>query len=146
MYIQLYYIYIYIYIALRFTLEPYFLTRIIEIISSIEVFKFFHFGCPKTMAEHSETASSTVDSLKEKISEKIHAHDSSSSSSSDSDSEKPVSPSSVKAKIFRLFGREEPVHKVLGGGKRMYSLSLSFSIYRSDHFVSINMRSVIRFD
>jgi hypothetical protein len=76
------------------------------------------------MAEHSETASSTVDSLKEKISEKIHAHDSSSSSSSDSDSEKPVSPSSVKAKIFRLFGREEPVHKVLGGGKRMYSLSL----------------------
>ncbi|GMY23769.1 reticulon-like protein B5 [Fagus crenata] len=69
------------------------------------------------MAEHSETASSTVDSLKEKISEKIHAHDSSSSSSSDSDSEKPVSPSSVKAKIFRLFGREEPVHKVLGGGK-----------------------------
>ena len=68
------------------------------------------------MAEHSENAGSVVDSIKEKISEKIHAHDS--SSSSDSDDEKPVSPSSVKAKIFRLFGREKPVHKVFGGGKR----------------------------
>jgi hypothetical protein len=68
------------------------------------------------MAEHSESAGSAVESMMEKISEKIHAHDS--SSSSDSDNEKPVSPSSVKAKIFRLFGREKPVHKVFGGGKR----------------------------
>ncbi|XP_059456899.1 reticulon-like protein B5 [Corylus avellana] len=67
------------------------------------------------MAEHSENAGSAVDSIMEKISEKIHTHDS--SSSSDSDGEKPVSPSSVKAKIFRLFGRERPVHKVFGGGK-----------------------------
>ncbi|KAJ9171452.1 hypothetical protein P3X46_014819 [Hevea brasiliensis] len=66
------------------------------------------------MAEHSE---SPIESVMEKISEKIHAHDSS-SSDSDSDSEKkPDSPSSVKAKIFRLFGREKPVHKVFGGGK-----------------------------
>lgn len=68
------------------------------------------------MAEQSENAGSGVESIIEKVSEKIHAHDSS-SSSSDSDDEKPVSPSSVKAKIFRLFGREKPVHKVFGGGK-----------------------------
>ncbi|XP_062156891.1 reticulon-like protein B5 [Alnus glutinosa] len=67
------------------------------------------------MAEHSESAGSAAESMMEKISEKIHAHDS--SSSSDSDNEKPVSPSSVKAKIFRLFGREKPVYKVFGGGK-----------------------------
>ncbi|CAN1178232.1 Reticulon-like protein B1 [Linum perenne] len=61
----------------------------------------------------------------DKISEKIHGGDDSSSSSSDSDhddkpkkSSSPASPSSVKSKIYRLFGREQPVHKVLGGGKR----------------------------
>lgn len=78
------------------------------------------------MAEQSENAGSAVESIIEKVSEKIHAHDSS-SSSSDSDDEKPVSPSSVKAKIFRLFGREKPVHKVFGGGKRTVTLSLSRS-------------------
>lgn len=51
-------------------------------------------------------------SLMDKITEKFHDEDSS-SSSSDSDNEKPSS----KDKIFRLFGREEPLHKVLGGGK-----------------------------
>ncbi|XP_065859769.1 reticulon-like protein B5 [Euphorbia lathyris] len=68
------------------------------------------------MAEHSENP---VESMLEKISDKIHSHDSSSSSSdSDSDSEKKQSsPTSVKEKIFRLFGREKPVHHVLGGGK-----------------------------
>lgn len=49
----------------------------------------------------------------EKIAEKIHGHDG--SSSSDSDDEKKAS--SIKTKIFRLFGREKPVHKVFGGGK-----------------------------
>ncbi|KAF5464370.1 hypothetical protein F2P56_014450 [Juglans regia] len=67
------------------------------------------------MADQSESAGSTVESVTEKISEKIHAHD---SSSSDSDDEKTVSPSSsAKAKVFRLFGREKPVHQVFGGGK-----------------------------
>ena len=72
------------------------------------------------MAEPSENAESTVESVIEKISDKIHSHDDSSSSSSESESEavKPESPSTVKAKIFRLFGREKPVHQVLGGGKR----------------------------
>lgn len=80
------------------------------------------------MAEHSESGG--VSAVMEKISEKIHAHDSSSSSDydSDSDSEKPAS---VKVQIYRLFGREKPVHKVFGGGKRMYSLSLSLSNLRS---------------
>ncbi|XP_022770510.1 reticulon-like protein B5 [Durio zibethinus] len=65
------------------------------------------------MAEESESKQSTVESVMKKISEKIHSHDSSSSS----DHEKPASPSSVTAKLYRLFGRERPVHHVLGGGK-----------------------------
>ncbi|OWM72100.1 reticulon-like protein B1 [Punica granatum] len=64
------------------------------------------------MAEHEETKG---ESMMEKVAEKIHGGDSSSSSSSsDSEDEKP---SEMKAKIFRLFGREKPVHKVFGGGK-----------------------------
>lgn len=69
------------------------------------------------MAEPTESADSKVESVIEKISEKIHGHDSSSSSDSESETVKPESPSSVKAKIFRLFGRERPVHQVFGGGK-----------------------------
>ncbi|CAN8245411.1 unnamed protein product [Cochlearia groenlandica] len=56
------------------------------------------------------------ESFMEKISEKIHGHHDSSSSSSDSDDEKKAE-SSIKTKIYRLFGREKPVHKVFGGGK-----------------------------
>ncbi|OWM85270.1 reticulon-like protein B1 [Punica granatum] len=63
------------------------------------------------MAEHEEPKG---ESLMEKIAEKIHGDDH--SSSSDSDDEKSA-PSEMKAKIYRLFGRERPVHKVLGGGK-----------------------------
>lgn len=65
------------------------------------------------MAEQSENP---IESVMGKISEKIH-HESS-SSDSESDSEKKSYPSeSVKDKIWRLFGREKPVHRVLGGGK-----------------------------
>lgn len=63
------------------------------------------------MAEHGE---SKAESLMEKIVDKIHPHD---SSSSDSDDDKNPSASSLKSKIYRIFGREKPVHKVLGGGK-----------------------------
>ncbi|KAG2302781.1 hypothetical protein Bca52824_031432 [Brassica carinata] len=56
------------------------------------------------------------ESIMEKIAEKIHGHDASSSSDSDDD-KKASSPSSIKTKIYRLFGREKPVHKVFGGGK-----------------------------
>lgn len=62
------------------------------------------------MAEHA----AEHESLIEKIADKINGHD---SSSSDSDDDKPSPVDAVKAKIFRLFGREKPVHKVLGGGK-----------------------------
>ncbi|KAA8539986.1 hypothetical protein F0562_026678 [Nyssa sinensis] len=64
------------------------------------------------MDDHAGERESAVESVIDKITEKFHGHD---SSSSDSDNEK--SSSFVKAKIYRLFGREQPVHKVLGGGK-----------------------------
>ncbi|CAN0902879.1 Reticulon-like protein B3 [Linum grandiflorum] len=59
------------------------------------------------------------DSLVDKITEKITGHHdgSSSSSSSDSDDDKPSKVEAVKSKIYRLFGRDKPVHKVFGGGK-----------------------------
>ncbi|RZR75512.1 hypothetical protein BHM03_00059742 [Ensete ventricosum] len=82
-----------------------------------------------TMAEHKEE--SVGESLMEKITEKFHGGD---SSSSDSDGEKsslvgsstppPSAAEVVKAKIYRLFGREKPVHKVLGGGKRTDQVSV----------------------
>ncbi|XAR54008.1 hypothetical protein NMG60_11028984 [Bertholletia excelsa] len=71
------------------------------------------------MAEQNENPDSNGESLMEKIKEKLHRHDSSSSSSSDSDTEKNhiSEESSIKDKVYRLFGREKPVHKVFGGGK-----------------------------
>ena len=71
------------------------------------------------MADHKEEP--VLESMMDKITEKFHGGDS--SSSSDSDDEKKGSSSAsaaeaVKAKIYRLFGRERPVHSVLGGGKR----------------------------
>lgn len=68
-----------------------------------------------------ENESSFVDSVKEKISETFHNEDSS-SSESDSDDKKSSPVADVKSKIYRLFGRERPVHKVLGGGKRKHIL------------------------
>ncbi|KAJ6850846.1 reticulon-like protein B4 [Iris pallida] len=74
------------------------------------------------MAEHVEEPKHH-ESLMEKITDTIHGHGDSSSSSSDSDDDSKKksaaasSSSSTKAKIWRLFGREKPVHQVLGGGK-----------------------------
>ncbi|RRT73647.1 hypothetical protein B296_00017008 [Ensete ventricosum] len=65
------------------------------------------------MAEHSEE--STVTEMIEEGPRKPVG--SSSSSDSGSDGEEPVQSSSVKAKVYRFFGREKPVHQVLGGGK-----------------------------
>ena len=72
------------------------------------------------MADHKEEP--VPESVMDKITEKFHGGDSS-SSSSDSDDEKKGSSlasaaEAMKAKIYRLFGRERPVHSVLGGGKR----------------------------
>jgi hypothetical protein len=83
------------------------------------------------MAEHEGQRESAAESLVDKITEKISGHDS--SSSSDSDNEKF---DAVKSKIFRLFGREKPVHKVLGGGKRKQTLTFSLSfIYFMEHII-----------
>ncbi|KAL3498931.1 hypothetical protein ACH5RR_041663 [Cinchona calisaya] len=64
--------------------------------------------------QHHREEEAKSESLIEKITEKIHRPDDSSSSSSDDEGKKT---SSLKAKVFRLFGREKPVHKILGGGK-----------------------------
>jgi hypothetical protein len=80
------------------------------------------------MAEHKEESESVVESVMEKISEKIHGHDDS-SSSSDSDNEKSSAAAAMKemkAKVYRLFGRETPVHSCLGGGKRTILIFLTF--------------------
>ncbi|KAL4557028.1 hypothetical protein LXL04_035198 [Taraxacum kok-saghyz] len=70
----------------------------------------------KVAGEH-ESEPTFVESVKEKISETFHKDDSSSSSDSDNEAKKSSPVSDVKDKIYRLFGRERPVHKVLGGGK-----------------------------
>lgn len=77
----------------------------------------------------------------ESLMEKIYGHHRSSSSSSSDDDKpaklhdavkpkvvdnKPSAHDSVKSNIFRIFGREKPVHKVLGGGKRTLSPTLLF--------------------
>lgn len=85
------------------------------------------------MSEHKEESESVVESVMEKISEKIHGHDDS-SSSSDSDDDKSAASSAaaaakeMKAKVFRLFGRQTPVHACLGGGKRTILILLTFLI------------------
>ncbi|MED6218920.1 Reticulon-like protein B1 [Stylosanthes scabra] len=56
------------------------------------------------------------ESLTEEISENLHSHHH--SSSSDSNSPKPAASSSVKDdRVFRLFGRQKPLHSVFGAGK-----------------------------
>lgn len=70
------------------------------------------------MADHAgEHEKHESEPLVEKITEKLHDADSS-SSESEGDRDIKSSASAVKSKIYRLFGREKPVHKVLGGGKR----------------------------
>lgn len=62
------------------------------------------------MGEHEKESSSAGETLIDKIVEKLHGHDS-------SDDEKSEGLSAVKAKIWRFFGRETPIHSVFGGGK-----------------------------
>ncbi|KAM0896660.1 hypothetical protein ACQ4PT_023063 [Festuca glaucescens] len=94
------------------------------------------------MAEHAEDATHKPETLMEKIADKLHVGgDHHSSSSSDSDADEGPRPSAppapaasefttasfadtasvaaadAKDKMYRLFGREQPIHKVLGGGK-----------------------------
>ncbi|KAJ1384971.1 Reticulon [Sesbania bispinosa] len=60
------------------------------------------------------------ESFVDKIEEKFHDHhtDSDSYSDSDDDHKKKRPPAqATKSNVYRLFGRDQPVHKVLGGGK-----------------------------
>ena len=75
----------------------------------------------RSMADHARQPESLVD----KIVEKIPDHHDSLSSSSESKSDDKFNPYGfAKAKVYRLFDREKPIHKVLGNGKRNLSLSL----------------------
>ncbi|CAO2209380.1 unnamed protein product [Urochloa humidicola] len=84
-------------------------------------------------------ASPKHETLMEKLADKLHVGGKGDSSSSDSDNDEQPRPSAppapaaevkpsfsdsaataaaeAKAKVFRLFGREQPIHKALGGGK-----------------------------
>lgn len=60
------------------------------------------------------------DSFGDKIEEKFHDHTSDSESYSDSDDDhnkRPPPKTTGGSNVYRLFGRDQPVHKVLGGGK-----------------------------
>jgi hypothetical protein len=65
----------------------------------------------------------------DKVEEKFHDNNSDSDSYSDSDddhnnnihSKRPPLPASKANSVYRLFGRDRPVHMVLGGGKRTSS-------------------------
>ncbi|KAE8733895.1 Reticulon-like protein B3 [Hibiscus syriacus] len=72
------------------------------------------------MAEHVESKMEEIaEKISDKVSEKIHRKSSSSSSSSDSDDDKRSHGHKVpfKSKVYRLFGREKPLHQILGAGK-----------------------------
>lgn len=60
-------------------------------------------------------ASEDTDSFLQKMEDKFHDHNSESESFSSSDDDHAKA---SKSNVYRLFGREQPVHKVLGGGKR----------------------------
>ncbi|KAK2973772.1 hypothetical protein RJ640_018980 [Escallonia rubra] len=92
------------------------------------------------MSDHEELK---AESLMEKISEKLHGHDSSSSSSDSDDGDKKSdkTSSSLKSKVYGIFGPEKPVHKVFGGGKHVHEwkyvlrLTLSFADAAADVFL-----------
>lgn len=86
------------------------------------------------MAENKEE--SVGESVMEKMMEKLH-HDDSSSSDSDNETSEPSS-FSVKSQVYRLFGREKPVHTVLGGGKRTKS-----STFLRFYFLKIFLKNPI---
>ncbi|XP_027364147.1 reticulon-like protein B1 [Abrus precatorius] len=65
-------------------------------------------------------ASADTDSFVDKIEEKFHDHNTDSESYSDSDDDHNLRPplkNTSNSNVYRLFGRDQPVHKVLGGGK-----------------------------
>ncbi|KAK6155624.1 hypothetical protein DH2020_009872 [Rehmannia glutinosa] len=84
------------------------------------------------MVDHAgeqEKYKSVAESLIDKITDKFHGSDSSSDSDNEKDKDIKSAASAMKAKIYRLFGRDKPVHKVLGGGKREPSYPLAADIF-----------------
>jgi hypothetical protein len=94
------------------------------------------------MAEEQQAHAEGASPKHETLMDKLHVGGGGGSSDSDNDDRpRPSAPtapapaevkpcdsdSAAKAKVFRLFGREQPVHKVLGGGKRMCSALLTIS-------------------
>ncbi|KAK1366544.1 Reticulon-like protein B2 [Heracleum sosnowskyi] len=71
------------------------------------------------MADHAGDAEPKVESVMEKITEKLHGDDSSTSDSDDDkkSSNKVSTMEAIENKVYRILGREKPIHKVLGGGK-----------------------------
>ena len=73
----------------------------------------------RSMVDHAHLLKSLMD----KIVEKIPDHHDSSSLSSELESDDKFNPfDSAKAKVYRLFDKEKPIHKVLGSGKRNLSI------------------------
>ncbi|KAK6135135.1 hypothetical protein DH2020_031126 [Rehmannia glutinosa] len=84
------------------------------------------------MADHAgehEKHESVAESLIDKITDKFHGSDSSSDSENEKDKDTKSAASAVKAKIYRLFGREKPVHKVLGD-EPSYPLAADIFLWR----------------
>ncbi|KAE8736422.1 Reticulon-like protein B1 [Hibiscus syriacus] len=83
------------------------------------VYAFLSFETNRTLHPMAELIESKMEEIADKISEKIHRKSSSTSSSSDSDDDKRSHGHKLpfKSKVYRLFGREKPLHQVLGAGK-----------------------------
>ncbi|KAL0393614.1 UNVERIFIED_CONTAM: Reticulon-like protein B2 [Sesamum latifolium] len=83
------------------------------------------------MADHHKEEENKGESLVDKVTEKMHAHDSSSSSSSSSDSDDDKK-ARLKTKVYRLFGREKPVHKSSGVAKEFMNKSVLWIVICAD--------------
>lgn len=84
------------------------------------------------MAEHEEPSEA------EQIEVKPPNSSCSIESGSETEKEKPEpSASAVKAKVFRLFGREKPVHHVLGGGQGTFRSNSFWYPHRTFSFENL---------
>lgn len=82
------------------------------------------------MAEEAENATPAGDPVPENVTEEMHdGRDAPLSSELGLDKEETGPRSPTEAKIYRLFGREKPVHRVLGGGKGTLHISHSQVIH-----------------
>lgn len=68
------------------------------------------------MLEHDGEVEPKGETVLENITEKLHGDDSC-TSDSDDDKKEESTIEAVKNKVYRILGRDKPIHKVLGGGK-----------------------------